>query len=136
MSNSSSNTLWQVSYWTKMAYQRNVGCSSQSEEFSTKNPNYNTTIVGNHNNESNISNDRISFAEENKEFLNPLTKHWRESLRTYKQTVRRYSSAPKQTNKQWLEEEYRKEGKKDAQKIDVLDTFKISSRGFLSKSNF
>ena len=132
MSDSNMNTQWQISYWTKMSYQRNIGSSSQSEELRIKNTSWNTTIISNYKNESNIANDRMSFAEENQEFLNPLTKHWRDSLRTYKQNFRRYSSVPKESNKEWLEQEYRKE----SQKLEVLANFKSASQGISSKSSF
>ena len=132
MSNSNINTQWQVSYWTKMSYQPNIENSSQSEDLRTKKPNWNTSIVSNCKNERNVAHDRISFAAENEEFLNPLTKHWRESLRTHKQKYTRYSSAPKESNKQWLEKEYRKE----SQKLEVLESFKSASQGILSKSSF
>ena len=58
----------------------------------------------------------LSFREDHKEFLNPLTKSWRESLRTWKQSSHKYTSSPRENNTDWL----KKEKRKDSKKTDVL----------------
>ena len=111
---------WQVGYWTKMSYQRNFDDSSKYVRVNTKSEEISGTSTKMLNNEDQSQNAcgklQLSFREDHKEFLNPLTKSWRESLRTWKQSSHKYTSSPRENNTDWL----KKEKRKDSKKAEVL----------------
>ena len=77
--------IWQVACWTKMSHNQNYGGSLQNGHLRRKASNCSTVMTENYGKENSFANDRISFAKENEEFLNPLTRYFRESLRSRKQ---------------------------------------------------
>ena len=111
---------WQVGYWTKMSYQRNFDDSSKYVRVNTKSEEISgtsTKMLSNEDQSQNVSEKvLLSFREDHKEFLNPLTKSWRESLRTWKQSSHKYTSSPRENNTDWL----KKEKRKDSKKAEVL----------------
>ena len=111
---------WQVGYWTKMSYQRNFDDSSKYVRVNTKSEEISGTSNKISCNEDQSQNAcgklQLSFREDHKEFLNPLTKSWRESLRTWKQSSHKYTSSPRENNTDWL----KKEKRKDSKKAEVL----------------
>ena len=76
--------IWQVAYWTKMSHNRNNVGALQYDHLRRKETTYNTAMEEINEKKSSFSKDRISFTKENKEFLNPLTKYFRASLRSGK----------------------------------------------------
>ena len=50
----------------------------------------------------------LSLSKDHQEFLNPLTKEWRESLRKSKYKFSTYSSSPRDSNKHQQQNEKRK----------------------------
>ena len=110
------NTKWQVAYWTRMSYQRNPHLSPQYQPLNGEGISSNIDAVKNYDNQNGNSNHRMSFAEDHQEFLNPLTKDWRESLRTWKQSYNRHY--PRESNKQWMAREKRNESKK----VEIVET--------------
>ena len=120
MSSLDNSVEWQVGYWTKMSYQRNFDDSSKYVRVNTKSEEISgtsTKMFSNEEQSQNVSGKvLLSFREDHKEFLNPLTKSWRESLRTWKQSSHKYTSSPRENNTDWL----KKEKRKDSKKADVL----------------
>ena len=120
MSSLDNSVEWQVCYWIKMSHQRNVDDSSKYVRVNTKSEEISgtsTKMFSNDEQSQNVSGKvLLSFREDHKEFLNPLTKSWRESLRTWKQSSHKYTSSPRENNTDWL----KKEKRKDSKKADVL----------------
>ena len=120
MSSLDNSVEWQVGYWTKMSHQRNFDDSSKYVRVNTKSEEISGTsnkMLSNEHQSKNASGKvLLSFREDHKEFLNPLTKSWRESLRTWKQSSHKYTSSPRENNTDWL----KKEKRKDSKKADVL----------------
>ena len=116
MSSLDNSVEWQVGYWTKMSYQRNFDDSSKYVRLNTKSEEISgtsTKMFSNEEQSQNVSGKvLLSFREDHKEFLNPLTKSWRESLRTWKQSSHKYTSSPRENNMDWLQKEKRKDSKK------------------------
>ena len=120
MSSLDNSVEWQVGYWTKMSYQRKFDDSSKYVRLNTKSEEISGTSKNMLSNEDQSQNPsgkvQLSFREDHKEFLNPLTKSWRESLRTWKQSSHKYTSSPRENNTDWL----KKEKRKDSKKAEVL----------------
>ena len=120
MSSLDNSVEWQVGYWIKMSHQRNFDDSSKYVRVNTKSEKISgtsTKMLSNEDQSQNVSGKvLLSFREDHKEFLNPLTKSWRESLRTWKQSSHKYTSSPRENNTDWL----KKEKRKDSKKADVL----------------
>lgn len=120
MSSLDNSVEWQVGYWIKMSHQRNFDDSSKYVRVNTKSEEISgtsTKMLSNEDQSQNVSGKvLLSFREDHKEFLNPLTKSWRESLRTWKQSSHKYTSSPRENNTDWL----KKEKRKDSKKADVL----------------
>ena len=120
MSSLDNSVEWQVGYWIKMSHQRNFDDSSKYVRVNTKSEEISgtsTKMFSNEEQSQNVSGKvLLSFREDHKEFLNPLTKSWRESLRTWKQSSHKYTSSPRENNTDWL----KKEKRKDSKKADVL----------------
>ena len=120
MSSLDNSVEWQVGYWIKMSHQRNFDDSSKYVRVNTKSEEISgtsTKMLSNVDQSQNASGKlQLSFREDHKEFLNPLTKSWRESLRTWKQSSHKYTSSPRENNTDWL----KKEKRKDSKKADVL----------------
>ena len=120
MSSLDNSDEWQVAYWTKISYQRNFDDSSKYVRLNTRAEEISGTsknMLGNEDQSQNPSGKvLLSFREDHKEFLNPLTKSWRESLRTWKQNSHKYTSSPRENNTDWL----KKEKRKDSKKAEVL----------------
>ena len=120
MSSLDNSVEWQVGYWIKMSHQRNFDDSSKYVRVNTKSEEISgtsTKMFSNEEQSKNVSGKvLLSFREDHKEFLNPLTKSWRESLRTWKQSSHKYTSSPRENNTDWL----KKEKRKDSKKADVL----------------
>ena len=120
MSSLDNSVEWQVGYWIKMSHQRNFDDSSKYVRGYIKQEDISGTsnkISSNEDPSQNASGKvLLSFGEDNKEFLNPLTKSWRESLRTWKQNSHKYTSSPRENNTDWL----KKEKRKDSKKAEVL----------------
>lgn len=120
MSSLDNSVEWQVGYWIKMSHQRNFDDSSKYVRVNTKSEEISgtsTKMFSNEEQSQNVSGKALlSFREDHKEFLNPLTKSWRESLRTWKQSSHKYASSPRENNTDWL----KKEKRKDSKKADVL----------------
>ena len=120
MSSLDNSVEWQVGYWIKMSHQRNFDDSSKHVRGNIKQEEISATSNKMSSNEDPSQNASgkvlLSFGEDNKEFLNPLTKSWRESLRTWKQNSHKYTSSPRENNTDWL----KKEKRKDSKKADVL----------------
>ena len=120
MSSLDNSVEWQVGYWIKMSHQRNFDDASKYVRVNTKSEKISgtsTKMSSNEDQSQNVSGKvLLSFREDHKEFLNPLTKSWRESLRTWKQSSHKYTSSPRENNTDWL----KKEKRKDSKKADVL----------------
>ena len=120
MSSLDNSVEWQVGYWIKMSHQRNFDASSKYVRVNTKSEEISgtsTKMLSNEDQSQNASGKvLLSFREDHKEFLNPLTKSWRESLRTWKQSSHKYTSSPRENNTDWL----KKQKRKDLKKADVL----------------
>ena len=120
MSSLDNSVEWQVGYWIKMSHQRNFDDSSKYVRVNTKSEEISgtsTKMLSNEDQSQNVSEKvLLSFREDHKEFLNPLTKSWRESLRTWKQSSHKYTSSPRENNTDWL----KKEKRKDSKKAEVL----------------
>ena len=120
MSSLDNSVEWQVGYWIKMSHQRNFDDSSKYVRVNTKSEEISgtsTKMFSNEEQSQNVSGKvLLSFREDHKEFLNPLTKSWRESLRTWKQSSHKYTSSPRENNTDWL----KKEKRKDSKKAEVL----------------
>ena len=120
MSSLDNSVEWQVGYWIKMSHQRNFDDSSKYVRVNTKSEEISgtsTKMFSNEEQSKNVSGKvLLSFREDHKEFLNPLTKSWRESLRTWKQSSHKYTSSPRENNTDWL----KKEKRKDSKKAEVL----------------
>ena len=120
MSSLDNSVEWQVGYWIKMSHQRNFDDSSKYVRVNTKSEEISGTSTKMLSNEDQSQNPsgkvQLSFREDHKEFLNPLTKSWRESLRTWKQGSHKYTSSPRENNTDWL----KKEKRKDSKKAEVL----------------
>ena len=120
MSSLDNSVEWQVGHWIKMSHQRNFDDSSKYVRANTKSEEISgtsTKMFSNEEQSQNVSGKvLLSFREDHKEFLNPLTKSWRESLRTWKQSSHKYTSSPRENNTDWL----KKEKRKDSKKADVL----------------
>ena len=120
MSSLDNSVEWQVGYWIKMSHQRNFDDSSKYVRVNTKSEEISgtsTKMFSNEEQSQNVSGKvLLSFREDHKEFLNPLTKSWRESLRTWKQSSHKYTSSPRENNAEWL----KKEKRKDSKKAEVL----------------
>ena len=95
MSSLDNNAIWQVAYWTKMSYKRNYGASLQYDHLRRNDTTCSTNKTENNEKKKSFDNDRMSFTKENKEFLNPLTKHFRESLRTKSYSTKSYNKSQK-----------------------------------------
>ena len=70
---------WQVAYWTKMSHQRTL---FECEKHIKENTEYNGTLLGD-NVDKNRWENKTTFRKDHEEDLNPWTKVWRESLRTW-----------------------------------------------------
>ena len=120
MSSLDNSVEWQVGYWIKMSHQRNFDDSSKYVRLNTNSEEISGTskkMLSNEDQSQNPSGKvQLSFREDHKEFLNPLTKSWRESLRTWKQSSHKYTSSPRENNTDWL----KKEKRKDSKKAEVL----------------
>ena len=82
--------IWHLAYWTKMSQNRNYGGSLQNGHLRRKDTPCSTVVTENNEKKNRFAIDRISFAKENEEFLNPLTKYFRESLRSRKEIRNTY----------------------------------------------
>ena len=114
------NAKWQVAYWTRMSHQRSLYHSTTYQSPDVEENSCNITAVNNYDAQNGNSSNRMSFAEDHQEFLNPLTRQWRESLRTWKQSYNRHY--PRESNKQWLAREKKSESKK----IEIVETISKS----------
>ena len=70
---------WQVAHWMKMSRQR---CLSECGKYSKENTDDDGKLLDNNVNKNRCKNN-VTLLEYHKEDLNPWTRDWRESLRTW-----------------------------------------------------
>ena len=114
------NAKWQNEYWKRLSHQRSIEHPFKASCETNDGVKHDLTFSNKNNTRTDLSHYRLSFVEENQEYLNPRTKNWRESLRAWSIKHSEYGNSPrnpsKLSNKQWLEQERRK----TSQKMDVV----------------
>ena len=114
------NAKWQNEYWKRLSHQRSIEHPFNASCETNGGAKYDSTFSDKNESRNNLSHYRLSFVEENQEYLNPRTKNWRESLRAWSIKHSEYGNSPRNpnkiSNKQWLEQERRK----TSQKMDVV----------------
>ena len=114
------NARWQNEYWKRLSYQRSTEHPFNATYETNVGVKLNSTFSNKNDTRNDVSHYKLSFVEENQEYLNPRTKNWRESLRAWSIKHSEYGNSPrnpsKLSNKQWLEQERRK----TSQKMDVV----------------